>query len=520
MRRRGGRRRKKAARRRGRPPPPPPRHSPGAVVDETTSRSVSEMCVKPKKPTPPTQTRTKRVWPPDVLSAAALSVLGRALRIGRIQAATDEAVMDAAWRVWAIDIPAAGPAWAGGGKPKQYFALSVPAIDVLLSAVDASARCVYEVLSAGRPCWLYLDLETAVDSAPALADAAVAADALVCRAQDLLGQEAAPLLGEGERLEVDVVTLGCSRSHRFSRHVLLKPHLVGGASIGRTPAPLAGLTVAKKLAKVLAEGDGGALVDTAVYHDKRAFRLVHCHKLHDDDAPFIVNELQTHPRIDTLAACLVHPPLDPAVRVRLIGTPPAEMTPGAKPAGCNFAPRDWPAYVRAAGTARPLLDLIMPGGGHGGHPAVATVGGAGPPPEPFARIAKYAAAVLRQRGCDAAGTIRAWEVQRSERPAEALLVLAGSGRGVCGHIGRAHSSRPINLTIDLHTYEVWQRCADATCVVFPNKDKPKLRTLSKTFLGVVPYDLMLTTADVDAVLAAPSVDKGAAPSVDKGAAAP
>ena len=62
------------------------------------------------------------------------------------------------------------------------------------------------------------------------------------------------------------------------------------------------------------------------------------------------------------------------------------------------------------------------------------------------------------------GAAVSWRYERASMPAEALLHITGSARGVCAHIERAHTSWNTMVTIDILNGIAWQRCWDQECV--------------------------------------------------------
>ena len=100
------------------------------------------------------------------------------------------------------------------------------------------------------------------------------------------------------------------------------------------------------------------------------------------------------------------------------------------------------------------------------------LGGSGAPPPPFERLSRWAAAKLRSCGCATTGpnvgagggVIARWRYERASEPFEVLLHLTGTG-GCCPHVGRAHSSQAVMMTVELLSGAAYIRCWDQTCTV-------------------------------------------------------
>ena len=284
----------------------------------------------------------------------------------------------ASWRVWAFDLPGRQ---GDGAAPKRYISATVGDFAAVYAAQAAADRHVYEIIEARHPVWPYFDLEHARDgpraaTAPSAAaaggggvaglNAAVDGDALTAdvarvaceilrehyaaarrsgggSAQhsggpvlDLSAAEHHPRWGRlaaaeagadvATTVEVELLVLDSHRPTKYSRHLILRPHLVcvpssaaaASSPSERLPLPLASVAAAKVLAKLVCERLGVALnvqkkvpppnaaaeptaggypavdntaadgtaavatdsfVDMAVYTRNRAFRLVGSSKL-------------------------------------------------------------------------------------------------------------------------------------------------------------------------------------------------------------------------------------------------
>ena len=124
-------------------------------------------------------------------------------------------------------------------------------------ATASPRRHYYEVIDADRPCWPYFDLEYARREG---VNGAVNGDALsrslVERAEALLRGLCASQHPQ-QQLEVEVVALDSHRPSKFSRHLLIKPHLLRppidpGGPPRRVPLPLRGSADAGRLAMLSA----------------------------------------------------------------------------------------------------------------------------------------------------------------------------------------------------------------------------------------------------------------------------
>ena len=442
--------------------------------------------------------------------------------------------------------------------PNRSFLLPVEDFARVFRRAPSDASYLYEVLSRERPCWAYFDLECPLDGSPeALLHAVANADRVtVAAAKELrrLATETGALMPL-ESIEVDVITLKCERVGRFSRHVLLKPH-VDTPSGQRTPAPLANLAAAKAIArraKAALDADAAALIDDQVYHHRRSIRLIGQAKLTDPaGARFVVDTLACSPAPPQaermLFETLIHPVLPgDALGTRLLRAnndglhimPTPHPDPTRTPRGPHAttpvtddtrrgqavteqaANLSWHDYLNALNTTSPLLDLLCLTSDSAlrSHPHERVrAQGDGMPPIPFERLGRYCAAVLRRHGCascatDASATVAAvasWQYIAASDPIETVLILYGTPGGVCARLGRAHASRPIRLTVvltpatsrpapgQLHgqvwlSGAIWLQCSDSACVTANANGTFRL---AKKAEGRVPNDAMPTCNDL------------------------
>ena len=372
-------------------------------------------------PPPPPYTR----WPPDAVNEAAIKVSGKPLLF---QTAADAAAAAAATggRQWAVDIPAV----RSGAAPKKYVACDGSMfLDILAST--SGTRCAYEVLQSNLPCWPFFDLDGKPGTHPV--EFAQRADEVVGAAIDELKRCSA--------VDVEVIGLTCSRPAKQSRHVLILP--LANSATGLSAAPLEGLADAKLLAQRVAAAitpDAASLIDLGVYHHGRPFRMEGSTKLNDPhQAPFLVNRVLTspYPSRDSAVGSLVHPLVahGPTLSLRPSPSlPPAlPAAPAATAAAQALKPaRNWPALLRATGSARPLLEIKR-----SMHPAITySVHGGNDAPEEFRMLQRFAFALLRKQECS---TIASWRYVRAVQPEEAVVEFIGVG-GVCPTIGRRRAS--------------------------------------------------------------------------------
>ncbi|KAL1526788.1 hypothetical protein AB1Y20_015484 [Prymnesium parvum] len=473
-------------------------------------------------------------------------------------------------RAWAYDLPK--DPGSKGGAPKRYIAASVFAFAEAYAALPPDMRNAYEVISAARPCWPYFDLEYARDetkgggglnsSADGDAMTQLVIEKSVAVIQEEIDQlrslacgniarseshtsgtsRASPsdnggmsekrtpkdgLLGSAEidgrllhgRLEVDVLALDSHRPAKFSRHLILRPHLlVEGGS--RAPLPLAGSATAGVLARTVCSRLGSALevrsssaseascfVDLGVYTRSRCFRLVGSSKLASPAVLSLnsqLSQLRPSSRIliessisTQLRETLVVPELESTGYCTLKLTSVQKVAPASSrcatlnrqppvPSGlCAVPSAIAPAvpvqYTRNIGegqtsveqwegcwrhiTSSPLLDFSSLGPAH---PFVrCALKGSGSPPHQFNEIERWAVQQFGQWGTGHTGTVckvLTWKYLRSEHPVEILLHLTARGTRYCFARGRPHKNQSVMLSVDLIGRRAWQRCWDSDCV--------------------------------------------------------
>jgi len=441
-------------------------------------------------------------------------------------------------RAWAFDLPSRD----GGGAPKAYVAASAPVFAALYEGLPPASRNAYEVIDAALPCWVYFDLEfvrsatlnlavdgerlstLVVDTAVAILEEALSEAE---QAVELHGADAAlarRAVAEG-RLEVEVVALDSHRVDKWSRHAILRPHLLlpSGA---RVPLLLASQEQAGRVAKAVIarlgqqldvdkRGGGGVacFVDKSVYSCNRAFRLVGSSKLGStavltlsDGATSLPGLLGSRPSSLPLSAqlrlSLVNPELAPCAAAG------GGLADGPRAWATLELPRDAPAAPR-----RPPASLPAGGGGgsrdgggggagsrDGGggagrnadgaslrewcakydqvtdaplrdwpkvpHPFLeSTRKGKGAPPSPLDKVAAWAAAKFASWPGAAPGcSVEMWTYVRAGNPSERLLHLTARGTRFCFHKGAAHMSNKTMITVDLQSGVAWQRCWDVECM--------------------------------------------------------
>ena len=267
------------------------------------------------------------------------------------------------WRPFAIDIP---PKKGTTGGPKQYIAAPIKQFCECYEKVPHNKRNAYEIIDLERHCWAYFDLEYSRalkevddndDNDPSGSDQSqtrlnvdVNGDALT----QLVTNMAVTILHEklnaarqahtdhtvsGPRLKpegdegsasrsiadaalaqgtlvVESLVLDSHREDKYSRHLILRPHLTHGQT--RIPMPLAGTLSAGALAQTVCErlgdqlkveakgeqssvaaaaaGGGGPapagegkFVDLGVYTKSRCFRLVYSSKV-GSNARLVIND--------------------------------------------------------------------------------------------------------------------------------------------------------------------------------------------------------------------------------------
>ena len=425
-------------------------------------------------------------------------------------AAAADAADDADARVWAVDLSRG----AGGSAPKFYVVATPSAFAAAYVRVPAWSRHAYEIIEATRGCHFFFDLDAAARSADDVelleeACADVAAAAVL---------ELRQLAAAGAPLRVEVLQLTASRppsdsaSGKVSRHLLLQAALHGRQALLAGPRA-AGALAQRVQRRLLDEKCAAAagLIDLAVYGDRRAFRLLGSTKLADArsrplealcgggaavalSATDVLASLVAPPAsADGPPPLLLRSPAAPAAPP-LAAAPPPAAAPSAKqprleepekpppppsqpvPTAAGV-PRRWWGWQ----TEQPLLDMPrLP------HPAVAARASGDAvhaPPPPLQALLVWAAARLRALG---AGRASRWRYERAESPREAYVHVTGEAQGVCAHVGRAHASQRVMVTIDLERGVAWQRCWDQRCTVVIGSGYVK----AKHALGAVPADVM------------------------------
>ena len=434
----------------------------------------------------------RRAWPVDVWTTAfhassdptakaarILSTLKAAIEWCRRQPRAED------WRVWAFDLPQRA---GSGGAPKRCVVATTSAFVDAYHLVPPLERHAYEVLHMERPCWPYFDLDlrvTAAEQAFVAEELAQAVASVSTRLLTAVAQRQLP----GAQLDVRTIALDSHRHDKFSRHVVLHVHAITASGL-RVPVPLATLADAALLAqRVSAElaADARAvagLVDMAVYGDRRCFRIYGSSK-YGSGAVLALNAARSHAEFTGLGApaltlaTLVAPQTEAPVTLQMAQHCPApSRSADAQPCaphlnrptasttvGCSMPVEQWRrCFARL--TDRPRLDMPRLR-----HPFVASQAlGKGAPPAPFEQLSRWAAAHLRRLKCATSSgfgpsaVVRSWRYEHTLEPVERLLHLVGS-HGHCHHIGRAHTSHNVMVTVDLVSGEAYQRCWDPTCII-------------------------------------------------------
>ena len=179
-----------------------------------------------------------------------------------------------AWRAWAFDLPTQD---GNHGAPKKYVAAEVGRFGDAYTQLPEASRNVYEIIDAKQPCWPYFDLEfSRADGLNAHCDGDAMSELVRAAAHELLAEalaharEADPAssgvptlapMGGSARAAADEalahgtfvvesILLDSHRADKYSRHLILRPHLlVGSAPPKRIPMPLGGTESAKALAE-------------------------------------------------------------------------------------------------------------------------------------------------------------------------------------------------------------------------------------------------------------------------------
>lgn len=426
------------------------------------------------------------VWQPDVWAKALRSTQQTSYRMCRTKEQCELVCkQQLGWRPWAYDL---GRAPKASNHPKAFVAAPVDTFLAAYALVPPEHRHAYEVVAG--PCDLFLDLELEGEQWQRGSELAEAVEEAACA----VVADMAAL----QRLEVrvDTIAIDCAHQAKFSRHLLVRVALAGGQPVlWRGPCEV-GAVVARVVEWA---GAASEIIDRCVYAEGRCLRLLGSSKLCGAHrAPLELNAARSTavafatplPFAEAVRLSLAAPNVQPAAFLeapRRNGVPADRPTadppaPSGQRGGDVVAQRTVPAVTEAAWrrqwqrlTAMPLLDVPrMP------HPRVLQRRrGAGLPPPPLADVARWGEGELSRLG--ARGVAR-WEHLVSEWPEERLLHLTAHG-GRCAHVGRAHRSHCIMLTIDLMNGLAWQRCFDHECVVrLPGGGYRKARL----FVGGVP----------------------------------
>jgi hypothetical protein len=408
-------------------------------------------------------------------------------------------------RLWAVDL-ACGP--RTGPQPK-FFVVATTAVFVG-AYLACSHRHAYEVLESTRGCFLYFDLELGFTSAAQLALAQEAGRCVAATAAVVLAELAA--LREPDAPSpphFDFLMLDATRPiegelpGKYSAHLVCRMWRDGAPWLLRGPVD-AGAVARGVGERLIAKGHPHAaeLIDLAVYGDRRAFRLLGSTKLMDarsrplqqldgGGAPLSAADV-----LASLVAPAIQPPILPPATIpsaaQSIGARmrPAPALPRlAKVQRCEGAKacegRDGPAVAHGRWwprhTEMPLLDTPrLP------HRAIARrlTGKPHEVPAPLKALHGWAAEQLKRFS---GGAAVSWRYERASMPAEALLHITGSARGVCAHIERAHTSWKTMVTVDILNGIAWQRCWDQQCVRVVSE---RAYVKARHTLGAVPEDCL------------------------------
>ena len=402
-------------------------------------------------------------------------------------------------RVWAVDL-ACGK--STGPAPK-FFVVATPAVfvDTYLACTKPNDRHAYEVVESTRGCFLYFDLEQCFTSAAQLAQSQEAGQCVAATAAVVLAELAAlreP--GALSPLRINVLMLDATRpiegelAGKYSAHLVCRMWRDGVPWLLRGPAD-AGAVARRVSERLLEEGHthAAALIDLAVYGDRRPFRLLGSTKLTDARSrPLQLLDGGGAPlsAADVLAS-LVAPAIQPqtlppfaipsaAQSSRPRMRPAPDLTRHAKAPrrdGAVAHGRWWPRH-----TEMPLLDTPrLP------HRTIARrlAGKAHEVPEPL--LALYGWATEQLARCSG-GAAMSWRYERASSPEEALLHITGDANGVCAHIGREHTSWHVMVTVDILNGLAWQRCWDHRCVRVVAADGAYVK--AKHALGAVPEECL------------------------------
>ena len=228
--------------------------------------------------------------------------------------------------------------------------------------------------------------------------------------------------------------------------------------------------------------------DMAVYGNGRCLRLAGSSK-YGSKSVLSFDRVASHGSFgeacctDLLPSTLIVPPEHPEVtlavaaeqeeptaRTHAQGVRKRGLEPPVAPAPCHAGWRRRFEHL----TDCPRVDMpLLP------HPFIAcTLAGTGTSPAPLEQLGVWGAEQLCHLG---AGPLLLWRYERATEPVEVLMHLTGSG-GVCHHIGRSHRSCSIMVSIDMVSWQAWQRCWDQSCVVRSRGGYVK----AKKALGIVP----------------------------------
>jgi hypothetical protein len=399
-------------------------------------------------------------------------------------------------RVWAVDL-ACG---RSTGPAPKFFVVATPAVfvDAYLAFSD---RHAYEVVDSTRGCFLYFDLEQNFWSAAELAQAQEAGRRVADTAAVVLAELAALRDPEAPSPPlIDVLALDATRpieaelAGKYSAHLVCRMWRDGAPWLLRGPAD-AGAVARRLSERLIEEGHthAAALIDLAVYGDRRPFRLLGSTKLTDARSrPLQLLDGGGAPlsAADVLAS-LVAPAIQPAI------LPPAAIPSAAQSSRPRMRPapaltrhtkaprrdgavahgRWWPRH-----TEMPLLDTPrLP------HHTIARrlAGTAQEVPEPLQALYDWATEQLAR--CSG-GAAMSWRYERASSPEEALLHITGDANGVCAHIGREHTSWHVMVSVDILNGLAWQRCWDHRCVRVVAADGAYVK--AKHALGAVPVECL------------------------------
>lgn len=487
-------------------------------------------------------------------------------------------------RAWAYDLPTYE---RKGGAPKRYIAASVAVFSRAYSALAPAMRNAYEIIEASRPCWPYFDLEFARDEPTNVSSEAgtginrfVDGDAMtqlvIQTCSTILNEEAmhkgphgssgganearkefveansstcdAVLQCQGT-LETDVIVLDSHRSTKFSRHLILRPHM--RTSSGRTPLPLNDSATAGLLARTVCQRLGSAIqvepprsaatsntsasfVDLGVYTRSRCFRLIGSSKRGMGSPAVLswneklsvlgvgVGDVGVADLASQLRETLVVPELLGFDETKLGKLSLASLRNGHAPSKLHNKPQqqeisgelngaaNQPEQPRAVSTdvvpplmpveewvnrctvvtPSPLLDFASSAPQH---PFIrCMLKGSGSPPSPFKQLGDWAVRQFNEWPNCIGGTpcsVKHWKYVRSEHPTELLLHLTANGTRYCFARGRQHRSQRVMISFDLLQRHAWQRCWDPDCEALVSTADASTRMKAKHELARPPPDV-------------------------------